>query len=344
MTDHLNRRDFLKLSGAALTAAVLKPPDPNEWEKPVPIGLGRVTEYRLWAYQDPRPGALREYVLGRDEVVDIFETVRSEGLLRHNPTWNLTQYGWVYSSWVQPVENVLNGVALHVPETGFWAQVSVPYTAMRSEPNDKASLWYRLYYSSVHLVVDVGQDEQGDSWYQLKDDEYPARREFVRAETLRRIKPSEFTPLSPEVTDKHIEVNLKDQMVYAYGNNSLVYSAQCATGALFTIEGGNLADFTTPMGEHAVVRKRPSRHMHGFEGRPDAYDLPGVPFCTYFTEAGAAIHGAYWHNDFGHPRSHGCVNVPPQFAKWVYRWTMPHAEYEDALLPVKTGGTPIVVS
>ena len=37
--------------------------------------------------------------------------------------------------------------------------------------------------------------------------------------------------------------------------------------------------------------------------------LPGVPFCTYFTQSGAAVHGAYWHNDFGHPRSHGCVNV-----------------------------------
>ncbi len=343
MTD-LDRRDFLKLSGATLTAAVLRPPDPEEAKKPAPIGLGRVTEYRLWAYKDPEPGAAREYALGRDDVIDIYDSVKTEGLMAHNPIWNLTKHGWVYSSWVQPVENLLNGVVTHVPETGFWAYVSVPYTTLRSEPNERAPLWYRLYYSSVHLVTGVVRDDQGNDWYQLQDDEYPARREFVRAKTLRRIKPIELRPLSPDVTDKRLVVSLKDQRVYAYENNALVYSAQCATGAMFTIESGGLADFTTPLGKHTVVRKRPSRHMHGREGRPDFYDLPGVPYCTYFTQEGAAVHGAYWHNDFGHPRSHGCVNVPPHVARWVYRWTRPAAEYEDALFVVEEGGTPIVVT
>ncbi len=341
---NLNRRDFLKLSGAALTAAAFRWPDPDDPKKTNPIGLGRVTEYRLWAYRDPQPGAPREYTFGRDDVLAIYDTIRTEGLMKHNPVWNLTKYGWVYSSWVQPVEDILNEAERHVPEKGFWAQVSVPYTAMRVAPDDKAALLYRLYYSSVHLVVDVVRDGQGDFWYQLKDDEYTFRREFVRAETLRRIDPRELTPLSTQVENKHIEVNLKDQMLYAYEDDTLVYQAQCATGATFTIEGVGLIDFTTPMGEHTVVRKRPSRHMHGFEGRPDAYDLPGVPYCTYFTEAGAAIHGAYWHNDFGHPRSHGCVNVPPQVAQWVYRWSMPTAAYDDALLAVEKDGTPIIIT
>jgi hypothetical protein len=93
-----------------------------------------------------------------------------------------------------------------------------------------------------------------------------------------------------------------------------------------------------------VVRKRPSRHMRGFEDRADAYDLPGVPFCTYFTESGIAVHGAYWHNDFGHQRSHGCVNVLADDAQWVYRWSMPVADYDEALLIVDKGGTPVIVS
>ena len=58
MTD-LNRRDFLKLSSAALSAAFFKPPDP-ETHKPRPIGLGRVTEWRIWAYDEARPGAKQE--------------------------------------------------------------------------------------------------------------------------------------------------------------------------------------------------------------------------------------------------------------------------------------------
>jgi lipoprotein-anchoring transpeptidase ErfK/SrfK len=339
----INRRDFLKLSGAALSMAVFKPPEP-ETEKPKPIGLGRVTEWRIWAYGDARPGAQKTYALSRDDVLDIYDQIDTEGLMAHNPTWFLTKYGWVYSSWVQPVKREPNVVEPRVPANGFWAQVTVPYVDMRAEPNDKAYRPYRLYYSSVHLVIDRVVDGRGSVWYQLKDDEYPNVKEYVRAPGVRRILPSELTPLSPLAKDKHIEISLKDQKLYAYEGDSLVYTARCATGARFTIEDIGLVDFTTPIGEHTVVRKRPSRHMSGFQGRADAYDLPGVPFCTYFTEAGVAVHGAYWHNDFGHPRSHGCVNVMADDAKWVYRWSMPAADYEDDLLVVEEGGTPVIVS
>ena len=121
----LNRRDFLKLSGAALSTAALKPPEP-ETQKPRPIGLGRVTEWRIWAYRSARPGARQEAALTRDDVLDIYARLDTEGLLAHNPTWFLTKYGWVYSSWVQPVKRQLNPVEQRVPEGGFWAQVSVP--------------------------------------------------------------------------------------------------------------------------------------------------------------------------------------------------------------------------
>lgn len=51
------------------------------------------------------------------------------------------------------------------------------------------------------------------------------------------------------------------------------------------------------------------------------YDLPGVPWNLYFTEQGAVIHGAYWHDSFGHPYSHGCVNLSPENAFKLYVWT-----------------------
>jgi len=300
-----------------------------------------VTEWRIWAYDEPRPGAKQEYALTRDDVLDIYDEFNSEGLMAHNPTWYLTKYGWAYSSWVQPVKRQFNVAEQHVPENGFWAQVSVPYTEMRAAPNDRA---YRLYYSSVHLVIDRVVDDNDAVWYQLKDDEYLGVKEYVHAEGLRRISPSEFLPISPLVKDKRIEVSLTDQKWYAFEEGTLVYAARCATGAHFTIEAIGLVDFTTPAGDHTMVRKRPSRHMHGFEGRADAYDLPGVPFCTYFTQSGAEVHGAYWHNDFGHPRSHGCVNVPAEDARGVYRGSMPVAEYEQNLLIVEEGGTPVIVT
>jgi hypothetical protein len=339
----LERRDFLKLAGVSLATSLFKPLPPDDVNL-LPAQLGRVTDWRIWVYRDPKPGAQRERALSRDQVIAIYDTVHTEGLYSHNPVWNLTKYGWVYSSWVQPVERKINPVVEHIPANGFWAEVTVPYVDMRAGPLDRERILYRLYYSSVHLVVGHVHDPAGNSWYQLKDDQYESRIEFVRAEALRKIEPSELAPISPDVADKHLEVSLKDQMVYAYEGSTLVFTARCATGARFTIEGEGLVDFTTPIGEHTVVRKRPSRHMMGFLGRADEYDLPGVPFCTYFTYEGAAVHGAYWHNDFGHPRSHGCVNVLAHDAKWVYRWSLPKADYKDALLEVKEGGTPVVVS
>ena len=50
------------------------------------------------------------------------------------------------------------------------------------------------------------------------------------------------------------------------------------------------------------------------------YDLPGVPFDMYFDSDGKAIHGAYWHNNFGVPMSHGCVNLSIPDAEWAYNF------------------------
>lgn len=51
------------------------------------------------------------------------------------------------------------------------------------------------------------------------------------------------------------------------------------------------------------------------------YDLPGVPWNMYFTQEGGAIHGAYWHAEFGKQWSHGCVNLPLETARTLYEWT-----------------------
>jgi lipoprotein-anchoring transpeptidase ErfK/SrfK len=65
------------------------------------------------------------------------------------------------------------------------------------------------------------------------------------------------------------------------------------------------------------------------------FDLPGVPWVLYITKSGISLHGTYWHNDYGRPRSHGCINLTPQASKWLFRWTTPSVKagkqfaYED---------------
>ena len=78
----------------------------------------------------------------------------------------------------------------------------------------------------------------------------------------------------------------------------------------------------TSLGTYEVYKKTPSRYMQGpLPGVSDEYyDLPGVPWDLYFTQEGSVLHGAYWHNNFGKPMSHGCVNQPPENAKKLYEW------------------------
>ncbi len=57
---------------------------------------------------------------------------------------------------------------------------------------------------------------------------------------------------------------------------------------------------------------------------------PAVPWSTFVATGGVAIHGAFWHNNFGTPRSHGCINLRPEDAKWVYRWTTPYVSLKQS--------------
>ena len=100
---------------------------------------------------------------------------------------------------------------------------------------------------------------------------------------------------------------------------------------------------TTPSGVFYIEVKTPVRHMGDGNLTSDleAYELPGVPWVSFFHLTGVAFHGTYWHNDFGRPHSHGCVNMPTEEAKWLYRWTMPVCE-PDSLL-IRGHGSPVIV-
>ena len=102
---------------------------------------------------------------------------------------------------------------------------------------------------------------------------------------------------------REIVVVLSTQRAYAYRDGILQRSAIVSTG---------LPDTPTLQGNFKVTRKLARRHMVG-----PGYDLPNVPWVSYFY-AGYAIHGTYWHNNFGTPMSHGCVNMTTADAKWFY--------------------------
>jgi lipoprotein-anchoring transpeptidase ErfK/SrfK len=135
---------------------------------------------------------------------------------------------------------------------------------------------------------------------------------------MRLVPDNELTLLSPDVPDaeKHIAVDLTTQLVTAFEGEQMVFSQRCSSGA----EGTE-----TPTGQFSTYHKGPSVHMtNDGDVLEKIYNLPGVPWCSFFTGLGNAFHGTYWHNDYGRPRSHGCVNLPSEAAKFLYRWTRPN--------------------
>ncbi|MEP7356501.1 MAG: LysM peptidoglycan-binding domain-containing protein [Anaerolineales bacterium] len=115
-------------------------------------------------------------------------------------------------------------------------------------------------------------------------------------------------------TGKRFVVVLSQQMLYAYEGETLVRSTLISSGTW---------QFPTVLGTYHIYARYVSARMRG-----PGYDLPNVPYVMYFYQ-GYGLHGTYWHNNFGHPMSHGCVNMPTDEAEWAFNWS--------------TFGTPVIV-
>jgi LysM repeat protein len=112
---------------------------------------------------------------------------------------------------------------------------------------------------------------------------------------------------SPTITvGKQIIVDLSDSRTYAYENGALVRNVLSSMGRSAT---------PTIQGAFTIQRKYVSAPMTG-----PGYYLPEVPYIMYFY-SGYALHGTYWHANFGQPMSHGCVNLPTPEAEWFFNWS-----------------------
>jgi lipoprotein-anchoring transpeptidase ErfK/SrfK len=110
--------------------------------------------------------------------------------------------------------------------------------------------------------------------------------------------------------ERWIEVSLSQQYLWAWEGNTVVLETYVSTGR---------PGFDTPEGTFYINTKLESQTMSGVIGG-EAYNVPDVPWVMYFTDEGHALHGTYWHNNFGNTMSHGCVNLPMDVAEWMYGW------------------------
>ena len=127
---------------------------------------------------------------------------------------------------------------------------------------------------------------------------------------------------------KWIDVDLSTQVLIAYEGEVEVFRTTVSTGGAWT---------PTVTGRFRIFHKLLSQTMSG-----PGYVQPNVPYVQYFYGA-YSIHGAYWHNDFGQPRSHGCVNLPVADAKWLFSWTDPQLPVGATQVWDSTSGTGTLV-
>ena len=169
--------------------------------------------------------------------------------------------------------------------------------------NNDYNLWELTEYQVVQIYASqkVGDTE----WYLVGPDEWVEQR-FIG-----KVTPN---PIPPEgVTDgRWIEVNLFEQTLAVYDQNQLVFATLIASG---------LEPFYTRPGLFPIYKKLDSTAMRGaFEAdRSDFYYLEDVPWTMYYDQA-RALHGAYWRTRFGIAQSHGCVNLSPGDAHWLFNW------------------------
>jgi hypothetical protein len=322
----LSRRDFLKLGGLSLGTLAFSP------SLPYFAGfddsfLVRIATNSVSVYSRPSDESSIVSTWYHDELLHVYEEVTVKEPA-HNPIWYRVWGGFVHRARLQRVKILYNETlpslnleeGLRVP-----VEVTVPFT--QPQKNSKTYGWekldWRLYYGSVHWVEAIEPGPTGEPWYHVYDDLTGPPYYYVNPLHVRPIPASEQAPISPEIPPekKRIEVNLTMQTLAAYEYDKEVFKTTISSG----IPNG---DTKTPQGDYHILEKMPAKHMGDGNLAADAddYELPGVPWTCFFTTEGHAFHGTYWHENFGAPMSHGCINMRTEEAKWLFRWALPPHE------------------
>ncbi len=328
----LSRRDFLKLSALTIGNLAFAPflPQSSNFDD---AELVRVVGKSVSVYSAPTD---QSQIVGqhfRDELVHVYKEVNS-GTPAYNPIWYRVWGGYMHRALLQKVKVLFNEPLTAIPEgTRQLTELTVPYTqAMRYTKTYGWQPNLRLYYGSNHWIDGIDEGPDGQPWYRIFDEliGFPYQAPAIH---LRPIPWEEWSPITPEVPpeNKRIEVNLSTQVLTAYEYDRIMLQTTISSGIAGLRTDPKALSTKTPVGEFHIVEKYPSKHMGNgslFAG-PEDYELPGVPWTSFFLETGYAFHGTYWHDNFGTPMSRGCVNMRIEEAKWLFRWARPLHESQQ---------------
>lgn len=228
------------------------------------------------------------------------------------------QVGWVTTTWVNLTGvNIDQQAIITPPQPETTVKVSGSSVNLRSGPGSVYTSIETLSYGDLLAVTGRLSD---NTWLYVKTS---AGQEGWIKTTLVELKGNyrnyDFYPVQPipptptstpvilgGVEGHWIDVDLSEQMLYAYDGTELVASFLVSTG---------VRDYPTERGLYRIQTKLLFSDMTGTD-----YFLPDVPYAMYYAK-GFSIHGTYWHHNFGTPMSHGCINMDTDEAEWLYNWS-----------------------
>lgn len=351
----ISRRNFLKISGLALGTLAFNPIFPY-YEETGYGELARIAVKEIDLYAEPDD---KSEIIGkryRDQLVHVYEEVTSSKGPTYNPLWYRVWGGYLHSAHIQKVKVQINKTLSYVPESGQLAELTVPYSPAYELVKGSWKKWESMpiYYETTHWITDVVDGPDRNAWYQITSELTDTLTYYLPAAHLRPILDEEISPISPDVPigKKRIEISVGYQTLKALEYDQVVFSTRISSGIRSRLPSKNGIPTETPKGKFNIYSKMPNKHMGSVSGNPDddanhRFSLPGVPWTCFFTETGVALHGTYWHNNFGIQMSHGCVNMRNEDAKWIFRWSTP-----AYVTPIKSRtdweqkgmGTPVIVT
>ncbi|MDH7486165.1 MAG: SH3 domain-containing protein [Anaerolineae bacterium] len=282
-------------------------PEPEPQPEPEPIGRGVVTASLLNVRARPGVSSDNPPVdqLPNGTQVDIFEEATVAGAI----WYRIGPNRWVHSGWVRLLEGTTHSLARGVMLAAAGEPISLPVgwvissslnvrarpgTAPDNPPVDEVT------HNQMLRILETRQ-VGGADWHRIGPDRWVHGGSVAVASAKPR--PSSIGP-----TERWVAVCLKEQTAVAYEGDRPVYATMVASG---------LPGTPTVQGVFRTWLRLLSGRMAG-----PGYYLEEVTWTCYFYD-GYALHTAYWHDAFGSPRSHGCVNLSPYDAWWIFRWSEP---------------------
>ncbi len=286
-------------------------PEPLQFVQPEKFEgslLDRVTyayiEDNADVYPDPSLAAAPKYNVG---VGFLYVTIQDQ-ISANGQEWFILNPGeYALAKDIRVVQTPdFHGVEINIQPVrpfGWFVQDVTPSTEPDGEPDPNFEKLHRFTFFQVY-DAEVGEDNW--IWYEIGSGRW-VRQTYVSIVDLNT------PPEDVEEGEFWVEVDLYEQTFAAYEGNRMVYAGLVSSG---------LNKWPTHEGLFQVFSTYYQTKMSGAEGKVDYYFIEDVPFTMYFDRRNEiALHGAYWHNRYGYKHSHGCVNMPPRDAEWVYYWS-----------------------